>query len=145
MGSTEEQSILQPPILPQEGVESPPTEFQVKSENIVKLAKVDSTKEAYRMVRKTGETIVELTELAEETGCDIADLVVVWSKIPVENQEGSDSLAESGEAIIALSDAVDKAVDKRYPGMPAHEKTAKKLRIMAKLINSKAELLESNN
>ena len=132
MGSTEEK---------QKEIELPPTQFKINPEDTIKLVNNEGTKEAYKMVRKTSETITQLTELAEETGCDFADLVVVWSKIPVENEEGSDSLAESGEAIIAISDAVDK----KYPNMPAHEKTALKLKIMAKLLNSKAGLLESDN
>lgn len=144
MGFTEEQHSLPVTALPSKEVELPPTEFQVTSvvpENIIKLVKNDGTKEVYQVIGQVEVTVERLAELARKTKCDVNDLITVWSSIPVKNEAGSDSLAESGEAIIAVSDAVDK----RYPNMSAHEKTALKFRIMAELLNSKAELLDSKN
>lgn len=137
MGTTEDKQFLSPSILPQEEILIPPTEFKIKPEDLIKTAKIEDSEESYEIVTKVGKTITSLAQLAKETGCDLFDLITAWSKIPVKNTDDSDNLAESGEAIIAVLDAVDK----KFPKMPPHQKTALKLRIMAQLLILKAQLL----
>jgi hypothetical protein len=128
-----------PVSLPQDGVGV----FPAKLEPNLELAtpSIDNSKEAYHVVRKVETTFEKLSQLAEHTKCDINDLITVWTKIPVKNNDGADSLIESGEAIIAISEAIDK----KYPNLVANEKTALKLRVMAIILNLKADLLHSEN
>ena len=90
--------------------------------------------------QRVTEVTFGLSRLSRE-GFDIADLVRIWAKIPDGNIENEDTNYLATECIREIS----QLVDAQFAGLPKGAKTAKKLRLMAGLLELKATQVESLN
>lgn len=91
------------------------------------------------LTQRVTEVTLGLSRLSKE-GFDIVELAKIWAKIPtsthLESKDYFDSARQCIEDVSAL-------VDSQFPGLPQGIKTAKKLRLLAGLIEIKATQIES--
>lgn len=78
-----------------------------------------------------------LSQIAFEENCNVDELVKIWTILPIGDSEELTYLEEANECILEASNMVDRiGID-----LPQNQKTAKKLRLMGKLLILKAEQL----
>lgn len=84
------------------------------------------------------EVTMGLSRLSQE-GFDIVEITKIWAKIPDGNPENEDYLDLANQCILEVSSLVDS----RFPNLSTGLKTAKKLRLLASLLDLKANQIES--
>ncbi|EKD91381.1 MAG: hypothetical protein ACD_30C00015G0001 [uncultured bacterium] len=87
------------------------------------------------------EVTLGLSRLSKE-GFDIVELAKIWAQIPNSTQLESFDYYESARNCI---ENVSTLVDNQFPALPNGLKTAKKLRLLAGLLELKAAQIESIN
>jgi hypothetical protein len=79
----------------------------------------------------------KIEKIAQEEGFKAADLTKILVALPIGDSENMTYLEDAGKCILDTSNLVDEA----YLGLPQNQKTAKKFKLMGKLLLLKAEVL----
>ncbi|RJO60723.1 hypothetical protein C4544_04600 [candidate division WS5 bacterium] len=86
-------------------------------------------------VKKVEEVVINLTNLAQEEQIPVVELVRIWAALPTEDTEGMTYLEVAGQCILEVSNMVNK----NFPNLSVVDKTARKYRLMGKLLVIKAD------
>lgn len=94
----------------------------------------------YQVIQRVEQVTVELHRIAKEENLDLMELTKIWVALPIDESGGMTYLEAASQCIIDVSNLVDTV----YPNMVNNERTAKKFRLMSKLLALKANQLILN-
>lgn len=89
------------------------------------------------LIKKVTNVTNRLMEISRE-GYDLEQLTRIWAMLPVEDDEGMSYLESASQCILEVSSLVNES----FPKEGATERTARKYRLMASLLNLKADQLD---
>jgi hypothetical protein len=89
------------------------------------------------IIKRVADITEELISVADE-GYSLKDVTRIWGNIPVDDEEGMTYLEAANQCILEISNLVNQ----RYPNLSKTERLAKKYRLMAKLLELKADQLD---
>ncbi|MBI2021496.1 hypothetical protein HYS93_01285 [Candidatus Daviesbacteria bacterium] len=91
-----------------------------------------------KIIEQITDTTYKLSQIAQE-GYEVGEIAKIWSIIPIGDSEDITYLEATSRCVLEVSELVDK----KFPELTRLQRTAKKFRLMAKLLDSKADLLDN--
>lgn len=89
------------------------------------------------IVKRVTDIAEQLVTVADE-GYSLKDVTRIWGDIPTDDEAEMNYLESAGQSILEISSLVDQT----FPNLSRPQRTAKKYRLMAKLLNLKADQLD---
>ncbi len=91
-----------------------------------------------QILEQVSQITLRLAEIAQE-GYSVTEITKIWVDLPTGDLDGTSDLEAATKCILEVSNLVDK----RYADLPINLKVAKKLKLMASLLDLKADQLNS--
>jgi hypothetical protein len=88
------------------------------------------------LVKRVSQITTQLVDISQE-GYDLKELTRIWSMIPI----GEDNMAYL-ESVSQCILEVSTLVDQKFGNLTQNQRSAKKYRLMARLLNIKADELD---